>query len=224
MNFLSRSVAVLLGGGLLCSGALHAQDAPAPAAPAAPTVPVPASFGKEFSADILVTNANGLNLQQHIFGSGDKIRSEGMGGAMPMSVIIRPDQQKIYSIMDAEKMVTVMPFDPHKMAAEMSFATGLNGKYETIGAGIVDGIACTEYKYTSTENKVFDLWVDNARKIPLKMAAQDQSFTMLVKNYQAGPQDPALFEIPEGYQVVTMPGLPSMEDTGATPTPPPGQP
>jgi hypothetical protein len=217
MNFLSRGAAVLLAGGFLFSDALQAQTNVAPTP--APTTPVPASFGKEFSADIIVTNDQGLNLKQHIFGSGDKIRSEGLGGALPMSVIIRPDQQKVYSIMDEEKMVTVMPFDPHKMAAEMSLATGLNGKYETIGAGILDGIACTEYKYTSTDNKVFDLWVDSARKIPLKMAAEDQSFTLLVKNYQAGPQDPSLFEIPEGYQVVQMPSLPNMPGMGAGASP-----
>jgi hypothetical protein len=32
--------------------------------------------------------------------------------------------------------------------------------------------------------------------------------TMLWKNYKAGPQDPALFEPPADYKVMTMPAMP----------------
>ena len=206
MHSLRRGWIVVLAGCFLISRPLVAQQ-----------TPVPGAFANEFSADTIFTDGKGLNLAQKIFGSNGKIRSQGSGD-MPMTVIIRPDQKKVYSIMDPQKMVMVMPFDPGKMSEEMVLATGLNGKYDTIGPAIVDGVACTEYRYVSDQHKVFDLWVDTAQKVPVKMAAEDQSFTLLIKNYHAGPQDPSLFEPPADYQVMTMPSLPNM------PSAPVGQP
>ncbi len=54
-------------------------------------------------------------------------------------------------------------------------------------------------------HQVVFFWLDTANKVPVKMQAQDESFTALWSHYKAGPQDPALFEVPAGYQVMDMP-------------------
>jgi hypothetical protein len=74
---------------------------------------------------------------------------------------------------------------------------------------MAEGAACMKYKVTSNaSNKVSFMWVDAATKAPVKMVAEDGSFTMLWKNYKAGPQDPALFEVPAGYKVMSMQSTP----------------
>ncbi len=42
------------------------------------------------------------------------------------------------------------------------------------------------------------------------MAAEDGKFTIVWKNFQSGPQDPALFEPPADYQKIAMPPIPGM--------------
>jgi hypothetical protein len=40
------------------------------------------------------------------------------------------------------------------------------------------------------------------------MATADGSLTVKWTNFTAGPQDASLFEVPAGYQVMSMPGMP----------------
>jgi hypothetical protein len=138
---------------------------------------------------------------------------------MNIVAIVLPDQQKVYSIMEAQKMVMVMPYDPAKYKKYLIGTPGFDGKFEAAGSETVDGIACDKYKVT-TDNKVYDLWIDSAKKQPVKLAAEDGAFTATWKNYQAGPQDPALFQVPAGYQMINLPSMPGMPGGGAGGTPP----
>src|SRR5260221_10056808 len=105
-------------------------------------------------------------------------------------------------------MVMTMPYDPEKYK-QMATASGPQGKFEAVGPDTVEGVACTKYKITSDkDSKVSFMWVDAATKAPVKMASEDGSFTLLWKNYKAGPQDAALFEPPADYKMMTMPAMP----------------
>jgi hypothetical protein len=84
-----------------------------------------------------------------------------------------------------------------------------DSKFETVGPDTIDGVACTKYKMTTKDNKVLFWWVNMATKAPVKVTSDDGSFTILWKNYKAGPQDAALFEPPTDYQVMAMPDAPS---------------
>jgi hypothetical protein len=160
---------------------------------------------KEFSADQVITMKSGVSVASKFYLDNGKARAEMQMQGMQAISIMRPDQKKLYTVMPAQKMVMVMNLDD-KMTAEISAAAGDEGKFETIGPDAVDGVACTKYKMTTKDNKVFFWWVNMATKTPLKMAADDGSFTVSWKNYKAGPQDPALFEPPADYQIMQMPG------------------
>jgi hypothetical protein len=67
---------------------------------------------------------------------------------------------------------------------------------------------------TAKDNKVFFWWVGLATKAPVRLAADDGSFTLDWKNYKAGPQDPALFEPPKDYQTVEAPNIPGLPGGG----------
>jgi hypothetical protein len=128
---------------------------------------------------------------------------------MQVVSIIRPDQNKIYSVMPAQKMVMTMSIDPEKMKQKMPTTMAGDGKFDLVGPDTVDGVACLKYKMTAAkDNKVFYWWISIDAKIPVKMAADDGSITLVWKNYKAGPQDPSLFEVPAGYQVMEMPSMP----------------
>ena len=164
----------------------------------------PFAANKQFSADQTVTTAN-MTMTTKVYSDNGKMRTETNASGMQMVSIVRPDQQKIYSVMVAQKMVMEMPYDPSKAAPQMT-SSGQDGKFELVGPDTVNGIACNKYKVTSKDNKTSFMWIDTAKKTPVKMAASDNSYSVTWSNYKVGPQDPSLFEPPTDYQVMKMPG------------------
>lgn len=209
----SRLVFLIVAGfSLLLPQAVTAQAPVAPPSPA-PSAP-PFTPDKEFSADQVATSKIGISMSGKIYMSDGKARAETeMQGAQVIS-IMRPDQKKMFMVMPAQKMVMVMNLDD-KMMTQINAASGDDGKFETIGPETVDGVPAIKYKMTAKDGKVFYWWVAVATKTPVKMTADDGSFTLNWKNYKAGPQDPALFEAPKDYQVMEMPaGMPGMPGAG----------
>jgi hypothetical protein len=171
----------------------------------------PVTFDKSYSADQLITTRDGNTINSKLYCDNGRIRTEMT--AEGMTIIILPDQQKAYTVMDSQKMVMVMPYDPAKYKKFMIGTPGFQGTTEAAGTDTVDGVACNKYKLT-TDGKVYDLWTNTATKQPVKLAVEDGSFVLVWKNYQAGPQDPALFQVPAGYQMVTMPSMPNFPGGG----------
>jgi hypothetical protein len=177
---------------------------PARAVDAAPFTP-----DKQFSADEVMTMKDGMSVASKVYTDNGKVRTEINQSGMQMISIIRPDQKKMYTVMPAQKMVMTMALDPAKMNNIPSTSFD-DFKFESIGPDLVDGAACTKYKMTAAKGgKVFFWWVNVATKAPVKMASEDGTFTVSLKNYKVGPQDAALFEPPADYQVMAMPGAPS---------------
>ena len=196
----SRLVFVLVAGcGLLRPASLSGQQ-----------VAPPFTMDKQYSADLTITMKQGMTIQAKSYLDGDKMRSEMSMNGMDMATIVRKDKQKIYQVMAAQKMAMEMDYDPAKfMKGRTAAAFGPEGTFELIGPETVDGVATTKYKVTSDKTKqVFYFWLDVARKVPVQMAAADGSLTVKWTNFTAGPQDASLFEVPAGYQVMSMPGMP----------------
>lgn len=181
----------------------------------------PFALNKQFSADQVIT-AGGTTMTSKVFSDNGKMRTEVNTNGMQMVSIVRPDLQKIYSVMVAQKMVMEMPYDASKVSQMTN--SGQDGKFELVGPETVDGVACSKYKLTSKDNKVSFMWIDAVKKIPVKMAAEDNSYTLVWKNYKVGPQDASLFEPPADYQTMKMPGAaaasaPAAPASGGAPGP-----
>jgi hypothetical protein len=179
-----------------------------PKTASAQSAPPGYTFPKQFSAEQVVTIKGGQTMTSKIYSDNGKVRNEISMNGMQNVSIIRPDQQKMYSIMVAQKMIMVMPLDPEKIKKMMPPGSGGDEKVETVGPDTVDSVAATKYKITGNDGKVFFFWVDAAKQLPIKMASDDGSFTIAWKNFQSGPQDPALFEPPSDYQVLNVPSMP----------------
>jgi len=171
----------------------------------------PVEMEKHYSADLTITTKDGMAIQSKTYMDGDKMRSDASMNGIDMEFIVRKDQQKIYQILVADKMITEMPYDADKFAGSTAASFGPEGKFELIGPETAEGVACTKYKVTSDKTKqVFFFWLDAARKVPVEMAAVDGSLTVKWKNFAVGPQDAALFEPPTGYQTMSSPAIPGM--------------
>jgi Domain of unknown function (DUF4412) len=197
MKPLRLALLIVAGLCLLQPRILPAQTAAAPYTP-----------DKQYSADQVITTKDGMNVTSKVYADDGKMRTEMTTQGMQMISIIRPDQKKMYSVMPAQKMVMTMSLDSSKLK-NMPSTTGDDSKFETVGPDLVDGTPCIKYKMTSSKtDKVFLWWVAVGTKAPVKMAADDGSFTLVWKNYKTGPQDAALFEPPADYQVMEMPSAP----------------
>ena len=194
----SRLLLIVAGCGLLSRASLSADDT------APPFVP-----NRQFSADMAITDDKGQTFTQKIYSDNGKMRMEMSRQGMQMVMIVRPDQQKIYQVAVARKMVMELPYDADRVQKKMGNITGPEGKFEDLGPDTQLGVTCTKYKVTSnSDNKAFFFWVDAATKAPVMMMAVDDSVTVQWKNYKAGPQAPSLFEPPADYQVITVPAMP----------------
>lgn len=204
MNFARIIPILMMVGCLLSSQPVSAQDLS------------PFGLSKQFNADMTVTNGPSDTITQKIYTDNGKIRTETTIHGMQIDSIIRPDLKKIYSVMVTQKTVMEMAYDPDKVKQQLTGAAGPQGKAELVGPDAVENVACTKYKVTSDNGKVYFFWVDTTNKVPVKMAAEDNSVLVLWKNYHAGPQDPALFELPADFKVMPMPSLPTLPPPSGT--------
>ena len=200
---LSRLVCLVAALALLSQSQVRAQ------VPAAPFTP-----DKAFSADQVATSKMGISMTGKVYMSDGKARAEMDTQGMHVISIMRPDEKKMFMVMPSQKMVMVMNLDD-KLMAQINAASGDDGKFEAMGSETMDGEPCTKFKMTTKDNKVFFWWVTVATKTPVKMAAEDGSFALDWKNYKAGPQDVALFEPPQDYQMMEMPSMPGGGMPGA---------
>ncbi|MBK8477423.1 MAG: DUF4412 domain-containing protein [Opitutaceae bacterium] len=152
-----------------------------------PMVPFPAAYSVETE-----TTAGGNKTAMKLFVDGDKMRTEMDAGGMQMISIMRKDKKMSYSLMPAQKMVMENPIPD---APATAAAAGPEPVWEKVGSSTVNGQACTEYKVKSGADTMS--YFLNADKLLVRMA--NASMTMDYKNYKAGAQDAALFEIPAGY-------------------------
>ena len=194
MNLTRLALLVVTGCSLVLGPSLRAQ-APAPWTP-----------DKQFSAEQVITTKEGMTITSKIFVDNGNARSEMNAQGMNVVAIMLPAQKKMYSVMVAQKMVMEMPLNDAQVKKMAATTGGGDAKFELVGPDTVDGTPCTKYKMTvGADPKVFYWWINPATKAPVKMSADDGSFTLAWKNYQAGPQDASLFQPPAGYQVVQVP-------------------
>src|ERR1700683_2050539 len=165
MNSFLFTVAIGFGSCFLLTAGLRADD----------TAP-PFTMEKHYRADLAITTKEGMAIQSKTYVDGDKMRSDVTMNGMAMSIIVRKDTQKVYQVMEAQKMVMEMPYAPTKFGGRTAASFGPEGKFVLIGPDTVDGVACTKYAVTSDKTKqVFYFWLDVAEKIPVQMAATDGS-------------------------------------------------
>lgn len=163
-------------------------------------------YAEDFAAD-MVSSSNDGSFTAKLYVSGDKSRTD-MPGAVTIS---RMDKKVVWMLMPAEKMYVEQPIDTR---AAMSTREKVDGEIDrkVEASEIVNGRSTVKYRVTFEVNgrreSVFQ-WIDESAHIPVKTAAIDGSWSSEFRNIRTGPQDSELFEIPAGYNKMSL-GMPDM--------------
>jgi len=169
------------------------------------------AWALDFSAD-MVSTAKGKVFQSRIFMGKDKIRVETAEGI----TITRMDKKAVWVLMPKDKMYMEQAFDPRQSAAQPASSAKMENEISRtlMGKEKIDGRMTEKFQVVYTQDgkkETMFQWIPADIKIPVKMAAADNSWVMEYKNLKTGKQADDLFEIPAGYQKFSM-GRPNMKD------------
>jgi len=173
---------------------------------------------KQMSFEMVMTMTSNNQITTSVgkmYISDAKMRMETeMNGMKSITISKSPDEVYIYN--PAAKTAMKMTGSeeiaeaPNEWAQKSSDTT----RYKIIGEEKKDGFDCLIVQYTDPTNPTFSSksWVRKDNGLPVRVEAQssEETFVNEYKNYNLGPQDPGLFELPAGTQIVTMPTVPNM--------------
>ena len=169
------------------------------------------TLAAEFSAQMIARNPDLGETQGKIYIKGDKIRQEFGPGEEAHISILRPDIQVVWMVMPGQKMYMEMPLTPQATGKMMQMPRD-EARMKLLGTETVNGYATDKYETVARDNgksSQYYLWVAKKLGLPIKMTSPDDSFSMEYQNIKEGGVPDSLFEIPAGYQKMTIPtGMP----------------
>lgn len=164
----------------------------------------------EYSADSIM-EAEQITMKAKVYHAPGKERREQAMGDLKQIFITRKDKNVAWIVMPEQKMYMEMPFAQAK-ENEMDLSS-YKIEQTRVGEEGVEGMKTTKSKVVMTgpDGERFDgfLWM-TADGITIKIDAvargkgEKARMKMTLKNLKIGKQNPALFEIPAGYQKMTM--------------------
>lgn len=167
------------------------------------------AYAFEFSAD-QITKHNGEGITSKIYMKDKKFRIELK--EQPGCTIMRQDKNVVWIVMPEEKSYMEMSFDPtQKPRVDDKFTGEISRKL--IGSENINGHTSDKYEVTYKEgNKVQKVyqWIAKDINFPIKTSAIDGSWSSEFKNIKMDKQPDNLFEVPSGYQKMSMPMMPRM--------------
>ncbi|MDD2903792.1 MAG: DUF4412 domain-containing protein [Syntrophales bacterium] len=164
----------------------------------------------DFSAQV-VSRTGSQEVKGKIYLQGEKMRQEFSAPEGLSINIFRPDKQVMWVIMPAQKMYMEMPFGQSDLGKTMQMPQD-KAKMKLLGTETVNGYETEKYETTvkgrGREVKHY-IWVAKKLGVPIKMTSADGSFSMEYRDIKEGNVPAAKFEVPPGYQKMTMPpGMP----------------
>ena len=191
---------------LLMSAAMVIAGAVQAASPSPPQV--------EYSADSVLETAE-VSMKGHVNYTPTRERREmvmGSGGDK-MIMITRHDKKVAWTLMPSEKMYMEASIAQAKSKEDLS---SYKIEQTVIGPETVNGVSTTKSKIIMTgpkgEKMGGFMWTTKDN-IVVKMDAiaidkkQKHRYKTELTNLKVGKQDPKLFEVPAGYQKMSIPGM-----------------
>lgn len=171
-------------------------------------VPLPAQTPEPFSADLKFGAPGGIAATGRLFSAGSKVRIEA--SSMGQQSVLINDTAHNVGYMLAPQQRAYMQVNTEGDAAGGGGSWRIynvtnpclsmpNTTCQKTGAETVDGRLCTKWQFNGKDaaaNRT--VWIDRKAGIPIKIVAT--SGTLELTNIKFGPQDPTLFQVPEGYQ------------------------
>lgn len=163
---------------------------------------------KPFSADQIHT-VNKKTTTGKVMAIENAVRVESENKGKASITITRFDRNMMWTLMPDQKMYMEIPFQGlGEMASSIKGATV---KKESLGSEQVGAYHCDKSRVETTyQGKVYVSIEWAAKELDgfvVKKADEKGSWSTEYQNVQLGPQNPALFEIPDGYQKFSLGGM-----------------
>lgn len=167
----------------------------------------------EYSADSVMETAE-ISMKGRVHYTPTRERREMvMGGGDKMTTITRHDKKVAWTLMPAEKMYMESNIAKTKSKDDLS---SYKIEQTVVGPETVNGVKTTKSKIIMTgpkgEKMGGFMWTTKDN-IVVKMDAiaidkkQKHRFKTELTNLKVGKQDPKLFEVPAGYEKMSIPGM-----------------
>jgi outer membrane lipoprotein-sorting protein len=164
-----------------------------------------------------------MTLKEKVYVAPGKQRKEqDLGGSTQVS-IIRMDKGVMWMLMPDDKMFMEMSMQQAQSQNPGVDMSGYKIERTEVGKETINGHEATKYKVIMTDPDGKKLggfqWIVNPGiQIKMDTVSKDgnskERIKMELTNLKIGKQDPALFEIPDGYTKMTMPSIPGMGNRG----------
>jgi hypothetical protein len=163
---------------------------------------------RPFSADQVHTMRKKTTTGK-VYAIENAMRSEAEDKGKKSISIIRFDRKVMWVLMPDQKMYLEMPWgDPAEWAAAVK---GAQAQRESLGPEQVGAFHCEKSRVTATYKGITGTYLEWAAKeldgFVVKRQDEKGSWSTEYKNVQLGAQDPSLFELPAGYQKMSMGGF-----------------
>jgi hypothetical protein len=187
----------LLMFGIICASLAGSRDA------GAQQTSIPS-----FSADEIRTMRKQVTTGK-IYASPEAVRTEGERKGKKTISIMRLDKKVIWNLMPDQKMYMELPFMGSADVASM--AKDAKIEKEPVGSEQVGVYLCDKFRVRATyEGKEYMSIEWDAKELngfAVKKGDEKGDWTTEYQNVHLGPQDPSLFELPEGYQKFSLGGM-----------------
>jgi hypothetical protein len=112
---------------------------------------------------------------------------------------------EVFMVQDAARMVMQMPRDP---ARPNPVAPPPDMRFTRGGTETILGLRCTVWTVQGNDGQGESCVTDDGVMLRSRGTAAGQVGSMVATQVNYGPQDPARFRVPQGYQTMQMPGMP----------------
>jgi len=166
-----------------------------------------AANAAEFSADMVMKGPDGQTMSGKVFVKGQKIRQEMQQGGERVITILRMDKKLSWVLMVDEKVYMEMKM--RESAEDPSLVEKADpAKIRRLGKETVNGFVCEKIQVTD-KNAVITQWISEELGWPIKgeVKAPEGVSSHEYKNIRKAPVPDDLFEVPKGFQKMTVPGM-----------------
>ena len=162
----------------------------------------------EFSADMFIQPKDEEPLKGKIYVKGDKVRQEMTEEGEVQIMIIRPDKKVTWMIIPEDKTYLEMPYQAEDKTFE-EWTAEKESKAKLLGEETVSGLQSRKYESIEDGEKTY-FWI--SKKFPFPVKVEDAEVTMEYRNIKEGSVPDSLFELPCGYEKMTMPMMPGKSE------------
>ncbi|MGC9490818.1 MAG: DUF4412 domain-containing protein [Thermovirgaceae bacterium] len=163
----------------------------------------------EFTADMVISSAQGGEIPGKVFVKGQKMRQEIETPQGKQVMILDPAKNVIYVLMPGAPIyMEVENKEPSVVALDenQTLESRFEGEADVAHEGLesIEGYTCDKYfvDFHDPEMGESTIWVAGKINFPIKIHSQNLKDTVTVtySNIKEGPVEDSLFSVPPGYQ------------------------